>query len=662
MISRPILHMAFRRRLSSVFFIAWLFGVSFAVAPAAPGETRPFVSPMFGDNMVLQRGKPNPIWGWANAGAEIRVTVDGKTVRTVTADDGRWMVAIDPPAPGGPYRIAVDGPRHVEFREVLVGDVWLCGGQSNMEMGLTMARNGADEIKAAAHPEIRLFAVGNHVSYHPVAVPEGAWTVCSPDTVAKGHWGGFSAVAYFFGRRLQQEVHVPIGLIQDCVGGTPAESWTSASALPALGDFDAQLAEVRRLDAAGGPQYGNYIAHWYDEYDPGQKDHGWFGADLDDRDWKTVPVPGGFRELGVPDTPAVCYFRRSIILPAPLPAGDAHIELGVIERMDTVMINGRMVGASSWVENPRVYPIAPGVLQPGRNNLAIRVLKTKADGGFRSPPAQLRLVLGDGTVIPLAGEWKGKLAVDARPPHPLPLGYENWPVMPSVLYNGMIAPVAPLAITGAIWYQGEQNAAHAGQYRRLLPAMIADWRHAFGQGDFPFYIVSLAAFMHRRDEAGGPDDWAELRDAQAFAARTVPNSGLAVAIDVGDADNIHPKDKQPVGERLAALALAGHYGFKIPSSGPQLASTEPIPGALCLHFSHADGGLIAKGGAPGEFSVCGRDGRWHWATAVIAGDTVIVRAPEVPEPVFVRYAWQSNPKAALYNGAGFPAVPFRTDQ
>ena len=278
---------------------------------------------------------------------------------------------------------------------------------------------------------------------------------------------------------------------------------------------------------------------------------------------------------------------------------------------------------------------------------------TKADG--------LNLVLGDGTVVPLAGEWKGALSVDARYGQlPMPLGYENYPTMPSVLYHGMIEPVAPLAITGAIWYQGEANNERAYQYRTLLPAMIGDWRKLFNQGDFPFYIVSLPAFMHHQDQ---PVDaaWAELREAQAMTARNVANSGLAVTIDTGDPDNIHPMDKKIVGERLAFCALAQHYGEKIPYQGPTFKSVEHLPGVLKLHFDHTDGGLVAKGDKLEEFSIAGKDHQWHWADAKIEGDAIMVSSPTVPEPEAARYAWQSFPTATLYNGAGLPAVPFRTD-
>ena len=443
--------------------------------PVEGGFETSFVSPIFGDNMVLQRGRPNTIWGWAKPGEEIRVTIADNTVKTVTKDDGRWSVAIQAPAPGGPYTVIIDGPQHVEFHEVLVGDVWLCGGQSNMEMGLGQARNGREEAKAANHPTIRLFVVRQQTARKPAAVPQGSWKMCSPQNVGEG-WSGFSAVAYFFGRRLQQEVDVPIGLLEDCSGGTPAEAWTRAETL---------------------------------------------------------------RSLGISDT-------------------------------------------------------------------------------------------GSG------------------------------PNTPAVLYNGMIAPVAPLAISGAIWYQGESNTERAAQYRRLLSAMIADWRRAFGQGDFPFYVVSLAAHKQHKD-APGDDSWAELRAAQDFVANTVTNSGLAVAINVGDARDVHPKDKKEVGERLALVALAGHYGKNIPYSGPRFASVEKVPGALRISFTHTDGGLVVKGDNLEEFSVSGEDCKWHWADARIAGNTVVVSSSEVPNPVAARYAWQANPKATLFNGAGLPAIPFRTD-
>jgi sialate O-acetylesterase len=623
----------------------------------ATAAAPPFISPLFGHHMMLQRDKPNTVWGWAKPGESVRVEISGQTATATAAADGRWQAQIFPPPVGGPYTLQISGPHTITLTNILVGDVWLCGGQSNMEWPLQRARNGEAEVMAAHYPQIRLFTVKQQPAYAPASVVQGTWKVCSPQTVAED--SGVSAVGYFFARKIQSETNVPIGLIKDCWGGTPAESWAGAAGLRSLGGFDAMLKEVERLHGQGAPAHGNFITHWYDEFDRGQKEF-WFGASVDARDWKTVTIPGGFAELGVPATPAVCYFRKTVVLPDPLPAGSAKIFLGVIERMDTTQINGRWVGASAWVENPRAYNIADDILKPGTNVITVRVLKTKPDGGFQSQPEQLKLVLGDKTEIPLAGGWQGRLSVAAKAPHPLPLGYENWPTMPAVLYNGMIAPVAPLAICGALWYQGESNVGRAAQYRKLLPAMISDWRRAFQQGDFPFYIVSLAAFQQRK-AAPGDDGWADLRAAQAFVARTVPHSGLALAIDLGDANDIHPIDKKEVGERLAFCALANHYGQKVVFAGPTFERPESLPGALKLHFKNTHGGLVVKGHKLGEFAVAGDDQKWFWAEAKIEGDAVIVSSEKVPHPKHASYAWQGNPLATLYNGAGLPAVPFRTD-
>lgn len=596
--------------------------------------------------------------------------IGANTATGIAGADRRWVVRIQPPATGGPYTVIISGHQSVELHNVLVGDVWLCGGQSNMGLPLRFTKDADDEIKSANYPHIRFFTVQGHPAYHRVDVIEGEWRVVSPETAS---W--ISAVGYYFARKVHQEIHVPIGLVIDAVGGTPAESWTSEAALRPLHDFDVPLAELDRLKVENAPEYGDYIAHWYDQYDIGQKNN-WAAPDFDDSPWKTVPIPGGFAELGVPDTPAVVWFRKDVILPDPLPRrvapastptpgpfarGGNMISLGEIERMDTVYINGTEVGGSAWVENPRRYLIRDGILKPGRNVIAIRVLKTKPDGGFLSKPEDLHLLLGDQTTIPLAGQWKAKLSIDARPPQPLPTAYENWPVMPTVLYEGMLAPIAPLSITGALWYQGEQNSPRGYQYRKILPAMIADWRSLFAQGDFPFYIVSLPAFTKRSPVPVDGDDWTETRESQALAAATVPNACLAVTVDTGDPDNIHAKDKKPVGDRLALCALAGYYGKNVVYSGPTLESAKRLPSSIRLHFTHTDGGLVVKGDKLEEFAIAGDDRKWVWADASIDGDTVVVSSPSVPNPTQVRYAWQSNPAATLFNGAGLPAAPFRTD-
>jgi sialate O-acetylesterase len=647
------------RRLfsSAVLAAAALVGGSAAVAASPEAGALPFVSPIFGDSMVLQRGKPNPIWGWSEPGDTVRVEIGVNAASAIAGADGRWQTQIQPPPPGGPYTVKITGRQSVELHDVLVGDVWICSGQSNMQFGLAQATKGVEEIKNAG-PDIRYYIVGQRVSYTRVEVPRGSWKVVSPATNS-GPFGGVSAVAYFFARRVQESVHVPIGLIQAAVGGVPAETFASAESLRSVGDFDAGLAEVEQRGRKGGPEYGNYIMHWYDEYDIGSKNGSWADPALDDSSWQGVQVPGRFAELGVADVPSLIWLRKEITLPETLPQGPARLLLGSVEKMDTAYVNGQQVGASSWVENPRAY-FAGRALKPGRNVIAIRLLKMKPDGGFLNAASELRLSLGDGTMIPLGGEWKGRVAVDGRPPQPLPIGFENLPSMPSVLYRGMLEPLAPLALTGAIWYQGESNTVRAYQYRRLLPALISGWRLAFGQGDFPFYVVGLPRYLPHRD-LPGDDDWAELREAQALTAKNVPHACVAVTIDTGDPNNIHPPDKKEAGDRLAYCALAEHYGLKVAYSGPTLASVERLPGALRLHFDHTDGGLVVRGDLPGEFSLAGDDRKFYWADARLDGDAVIVSTASVPDPKAARYAWQANPVATLFNGAGLPAAPFRTD-
>jgi sialate O-acetylesterase len=637
--------------------------------PAAGVKTPPFVSPIFGDNMVLQRGKPDTIWGWSDPGDTVRVQIGENSAAPTAGPDRRWQVKIQPPAPGCPYTVRIVGHQTIELHNVLVGDVWLCGGQSNMGLPLRFTKNADAEIQSAHYPEIRFFTVQSHPAYHHVDVIEGDWRVVSPETAS---W--ISAVGYYFARKIQHEIHVPIGLVVNAVGGSPAEAWASEAALRPLHDFDVPLAELDRLKAENAPECGNYVMHWYDRYDIGQK-NSWAAPDFDDSNWKQVQAPGGFVDIGVPDTPAVVWFRKEITLPdplpksspdpsappAPIPRGGPTLHLGEIERMDTAYVNGVEVGASAWVENPRVYFIRPGIFKPGRNVIALRILKSKPDGGFLAKPEELYLTLSDQTKIPLSGQWKAKLSLDGRPPQPLPIAYENWPVMPAVLYEGMLAPIAPLSLTGTIWYQGEQNSPRGFEYRKLLPAMIADWRSLFDQGNFPFYIVSLPAFNKRSLVPVDGDEWAETRESQAITAATVPNTCLAVTIDTGDPDNIHAKEKEPVGDRLALCALAKQYGKNIVYSGPTLQSVERPAGSIRLHFTHTDGGLVVKGDKLEEFSITGDDRKWFWADARIEGDTVVVSSPSVTNPTEVRYAWQSNPAATLFNGAGLPAVPFRTD-
>ncbi|MGV3616428.1 MAG: sialate O-acetylesterase [Fimbriimonas sp.] len=614
----------------------------------------PFLSPVFGDHMVLQRDRANTFWGWTTPGARVRVSVAGRRAEGIAGPDGKWTARLNPPKVGGPYQVVVEGPSRVELKDVLVGDVWLCTGQSNMEMGLTLANDGVAEAKAAEEPQIRLAMAPHQVGYAPAAINPLAWQACTPATVTQGGWGGFSAVGYYFGRELQRKLKVPIGLVQMAWGGTSAEAWTSAEGLRPLGDFNRDLEKVESLRGRGLPLLGTYTDLWLAENDPGVRE-GWHRPEAADASWKPATVPGRFEARGS------TWFRREFTLPDPLPAGDGRLLLGQINETDTVWVNGHLLGTTSFEWAWRQYVVPREALRAGKNVIAIRVFNPRATGAFLSPAERIVLQTGEGGSLPLAGEWKTRLGVETKEIATKPRDFEPNPSVPSLLANGMVAPLAPLTIRGAIWYQGETNSGRGWQYRRLLPALIADWRRAFGQGDFPFYIVSLANYQARA-ERPGDDWWAELREAQALTAAKVPNSGLAITIDIGDADDVHPKEKRTVGERLALQALAKQFGDRVEYSGPTYRSMKIDGPAVRLRFEHVGKGLVlTKDGARTGFAVAGEDRKWYWAEARVEGGEVVVSAPEVPRPKAVRYAWAMNPLATLKNADGLPAVPFRTD-
>ena len=479
------------------------------------------------DAMVLQQQQPVPIWGWADEGEKVSVTFGGQTQET-TAKDGKWKVMLTPlTASDKGAELTVTGKNKVTLKNILVGEVWLCSGQSNMEFVVRNAKDAAKDIAAANYPGIRLFTVGRSIKNEPADDTKASWQVCSPETVP-----GFSAVGYFFGRELHEKLKVPVGLIHASWGGTPAESWTAEKYLSDDPDLAGMLSGYKTKIAgypAAKAKYEEAAAKWKAEADAAKK------------------------------------------------------------------------AGTKPPEKPRP-PAAPG----------------------------------------------------------------NDPWQPTSLYNGMIAPVIPFAIKGSIWYQGESNAGRAYQYRKLLPAMIKSWRDAWAEGGvkgpMKFLIVQLANFQDPA-KTPGDDAWAELREAQTLTAAK-PDNGMALAIDLADADNpkdIHPKNKQDVGKRLALVALGKFYGQDVVYQGPTYDSMKVDGDKITLTFKHAEG-LKAEGhdGKVTGFAVAGQDKKWAWADGKIEGSTVVLTSP-VKDPVAVRYAWSTNPVTNLYNGAGLPAQPFRTD-
>lgn len=636
-----------------------LAAVTFVISVAPLSQAaEPFLAPIFTDNMVLQRDRADAVWGWTTPGAAVKVSFAGKSADAVAGADGKWLVTLPPVPAGGPYTLTAAGPETVTLQNVLVGDVWICSGQSNMEWEVIQSGNAQEEITAANFPKIRHIRIPHVTAAQPQAGFSGvSWQVCSPETA-----GGFTAVGYYFARKLNQELDVPIGLIHSSWGGTIAEAWASKEALLPMQDFNSSIEELDRQAKLPPPTISPQD-DWYAKNDPGSAAASWSAAALDDAGWSTMNQPAQWGASSVGELisfDGVVWFRRTVDIPAGAAGKEANLHLGAIDDEDTAWVNGQKIGATENFAPHRVYKVPAGMLKAGANTIAVRVLDVNGNGGFTGPDTEMKLAVAGSEAISLAGPWKYKLGADLTKTAAYPRRAGSNPNIPTVLYNAMIAPLVPYGVKGAIWYQGESNASRAMQYRKLLPTVIADWRQRFGQGEFPFYIVQLANFMQANPQPI-ESEWAELREAQALVAKAVPNSGLAVAIDIGDAADIHPKNKQDVGKRLALEALAKTYGKPIVSSGPAFKEAKAEGATIRLLFSSVGGGLVAKDGALKGFAIAGEDRKFVWAQAKIDGDAIVVSAPQVPKPVAVRYAWANNPDATLFNKEGLPAAPFRTD-
>jgi sialate O-acetylesterase len=624
---------------------------------------------IIGDNMVLQQGTKVRIWGNAKAGERVIVTFQNKSTETVADAQGYWQVFIGPLKSGGPAELTVKGDNTVTIKNVLVGEVWLCSGQSNMEWPLANTIGATETLAQANYPEIRMFRVEHNTSAEPLKDLEGHWIVTTPDEAAH-----FTAVGYFFGRELYQRLKVPIGLINSSWGGTPAEAWTSHDALvsspelkPILDRYESSLNMLPQAKEA----YAHALAQWEEKnlyIDAGNKGEalGYADPSTSTADWSKMDLPQQFETAGLLIDGAV-WFRRVLELPESWAGKDLVLNLTPIDDQDVTYFNGKKVGSigretpNSYMV-PRKYVVPGSVVHGGRNVIAVRVFDSAGEGGF-SRGGAMSIGPNEGDVISLRGAWEYKVELALEPKHPdwgsrpEAVGVSNQN-NPSVLYNAMIAPIVPFAIRGAIWYQGESNAGRAYQYRTLFPIMIRDWRSAWGH-EFPFYFVQLANWHANKAE---PDesDWAELREAQTMTLRE-PQTGMAVTIDIGDENDIHPRNKLDVGRRLAAWALADTYGQKVVPSGPLFDRFTIEGDKVRIRFKHGGGLKTSDGGAVKGFAIADEDRRFVWADARIDGDSVIVSSPKVLKPVAVRYAWADNPIANLYNAAALPASPFRTD-
>jgi sialate O-acetylesterase len=623
----------------------------------------PFLSPIFSDHMVLQRDRENTFWGWTTPGAKVKVSIGNHKAETSAHKDGKWTVKVMPPKTGGPYEIDIEGPQKVRLMDVLVGDVWICGGQSNMQFGIDAVVGGKQGLAITNQPNIRFTIIPTRMSFHPDEFTPATWNVCSPDSVGHGEWGSLSAVGFYFGRELQDRLKVPIGLVNDCRGGSSAESWVSRETLDSVETLKSTLARVDEAELSGHAVHAKEVEDWIQATDTGSKENAWTKASLDDHDWSLVNLPNDYHALGFGGFTGVAWFRTVLELPNPVPAGDATLSLGSIDNMDWTWINESQVGATFDKATERRYTIPASQLKPGPNLIAIRVHKDAPSDGFRSPANSLYLQLGDGTRLPLAGpRWRAKLGPHLWVgPHDYPWGLEGMYNSPLVHYNGMIAPIAPLAVKGAIWYQGETNVGRSREYIELMQLVAKDWRKAFETENFPFLQVQLANYGHSAMEPV-ESSWAALREAQQASADRIPHGGLVSAVDIGDPNDIHPHNKRDVGLRLARLALHKVYGHKEESgTGPRLKSFSIQGSSLHLKFDSGSAKLVAKNRGLVGFELAGQDRKFYWATATLSGQEVILSCPEVPIPVAARYGWADNPTLSLFDSDGLPAFPFRTD-
>jgi sialate O-acetylesterase len=614
---------------------------------------------IFGDHMVLQRESEVLVWGFADPGEVVTVRGgwDDSTVTTVADDEGDWHVHMQTGQAGGPYTLTVND---VTLSDVLLGEVWICSGQSNMEWHVEWCDDAQAEIAAADHPRLRLFTVAKALAATPQDDVRGTWTACSPETV-----GAFSATGYYFGRELLAELgDVPIGLVSTNWGGTVSEAWTSRET---LARFDAFAPALARLDEGDdGQSLAAQQAAWWrslEQQDPGFE-AGWMNAGVDTEPWTNAAVPGYFKDIALGSFDGTVWYRRTVDVPAEYVGQELVLDLGPVDDMDLVYLNGERVGATlglgQW-QSPRSYSVAADVVRAGPNVLAVCAVDTSGAGSIGvagGAPTSLRLrpassQAGEG--LPLEGTWKARAGASMGALGAFPNAGWLHANYPTALYNAMIAPLLPYAIRGAIWYQGESNRARAAQYRRIFPALIEDWRAKWGRGDFPFYWVQIAPFGY----GGDTGEAAELREAQMLT-QSLPHTGMAVVMDIGNPGNIHPTNKQDVGRRLALWALAKNYGRDVECSGPVYAGLEVKGAEARLTFEHA-AGLTSGDSPPSHFTLAGSDRVFHSATARIEGETIVVTSDAVGAPVAVRYAWGAADQPNVKNGAGLPASSFRTD-
>ncbi|WP_207431207.1 sialate O-acetylesterase [Sabulibacter ruber] len=607
--------------------------------------------------MVLQRGTDIPVWGIARAGEQISVEFGGNRVKTVAGQDGKWKLRLPQMPAGGPYTMNVYEGSQTQpmktFKDVLLGDVWLASGQSNMEWQVQQSMNAREEIKKANYPAIRMFNVPHDKRTQAQSdVMGGSWQALDSVTVKTA-----SAVAYFFAREIHAELNVPIGILQATWGGTPVEAWTSRDQLLSS---PITRNKVLQNDTVTVNHFIkdslDLVRFWEIVYKPHNKTEKTIpNPRLNDAKWPELTMPATLKDLNMPGYEGMVWLRKNVDLPAPMAGKELTLHLGHPEMNYTLYFNGQEIAKNVWNASPtHHYRIPAKLVKQGKNVLAVRMAFLWGGGGFNPPAEEMYLTYGT-SKISLAGSWKFRK--DLEPTIPTIKNYHQYP---TYLYNAMINPIVSYGIKGFLWYQGENNVDAPYDYRTLFPLMINDWRIRWQQGYLPFLYVQLANYLKTQPEPS-ESNWAALREAQTLALAQ-PNTGMACIIDIGEADNIHPQNKQEVGRRLALVAKKQVYQKPVQASGPMYQGHEITGDQITIRFSETGTSLATKGGGPLKgFAVAGNDHKFYWADARIDGNKVLVSSGKVRNPVAVRYAWADNPDCNLVNQEGLPAVPFRTD-